>query len=94
MNVINPSNTLHAINIIPRVYISTGVIWLRNELRDKETTININPLINGSYLTLAFNLSVKEGESYEFEFRKIDGAIMYRGKIYCTSQTDLQNYSL
>jgi hypothetical protein len=74
--------------------VSSGSLWLRNELRDKETTIIVNPIINGNYLTIIFNLTVKEGESYEYEFRKLDGTVMYRGKIYCTSQADLQNYSL
>lgn len=94
MNIINPTIPLQPILIIPREYILNGVLWMRNELRDKETTNNVTCTKNNGYLQIPISGVFKEGESYEFEYRKLDGTVLYRGKIYSTSQIDLQNYHL
>lgn len=94
MNVLNPNFTTQFINIIPREYDLSGVLWLRNELRDKETISNVTCIVSNGYLQIPIIGTFKEGESYELEYRKTDDTVLYRGKLYCTSQTDLQNYHL
>lgn len=68
---------------------------LRNELKDTIETFEIPALEDGNYMILEFEKIFVEGESSDIEiFDIIDDELLYRGKSYATTQTDLENFKL
>lgn len=86
MKVLNPNDTTHEIELIPRYY-PLGALKLEfyNETTQEATNLTNIYVINDGIMTISFDLTVSEGEKHQF--RLIDGYnIVYRGKIRVTSQ--------
>ena len=84
MKIFNPTDTTHTLQIIPREYVSTATMILRNELRQTETTHNLTCTNVDGYLTATFTKVMTEGQSFEFEVYDSINALLYRGKAYAT----------
>lgn len=86
MNVINPNDTTHIIDVIPRFLpIGAVVFTLKNKIKDTETDITNTYMYANGYLTMSFDLDVLEDTTYVFKLVS-DGRVIYRGSIFCTSQ--------
>ena len=87
MIVINPNNTSHTINFVPRFYPTLAVTFeLYNEGTKGVVTLdNIYVVANG-IMSMTFDLVCKENEKYQIKLTT-DGEILFRGKITATSQT-------
>ena len=76
---------------------NSGVIqlFLRDELKNITTEIDITGIFYQNFqLFIDFSdFSTIEGQSFEAEVKE-DGLLIYRGKIYVTAQTDLENYEM
>lgn len=95
MVVFNPQDEIHSLRCIPRRQVEIVVLKLRNELKDTIETFEIPALEVGNYMILEFEKQFVEGESSEIEiFDLISNDLLYRGKSYATTQTDLENYKL
>ena len=95
MVVFNPTDEIHSLRCIPRNHSEIVLLKLRNELKDTTETFEIEPIIYNSYMVLEFVKTFVEGESSEIEiFDIFTNELLYRGKSYATSQTDLENYKL
>jgi len=81
---------------IPSGY-NSGVIqlFLRDELKNITTEIDITGVFYQNFqLFIDFSdFTTIEGQSFEAEVKE-DGVLIYRGKVYVTAQTDLENYEL
>ena len=69
------------------------LVYLTNE--QTNTTATINPKITEAdgYMYLESVYSVSEGTFYNIRV-EYDSQIIYRGKVYCTSQTNYQKYTV
>lgn len=95
MVVFNPNDEIHSLRCIPRTQKEVVILKLRNELKDTIETFEIDSFISGNYLILEFEKTFVEGESSEIEiFDAITDDLLYRGKSYATTQTDLENFKL
>lgn len=95
MVVFNPDDEIHSLRCIPRKQCEVVVLKLRNELKDTIQTFEIPALEYGNYMVLEFEKVFVEGESSDIEiFDIIDDQLLYRGKSYATTQTDLENFKL
>lgn len=95
MVVFNPNDEIHSLRCIPRAQKEVVILKLRNELKDTIETFEIDSFISGNYLILEFEKTFVEGESSEIEiFDAITDDLLYRGKSYATTQTDLENFKL
>lgn len=95
MVVFNPTFEIHTLRCIPRKNTDIVVLKLRNELKDTTETFEIEAIKDNSYMILIFPKTFVEGESSEIEiFDSVTDELLYRGKSYATSQTDLENYKL
>jgi len=93
MIVINPDDTVHQLVFIPRYDIESVTLILRNkETNETETTTQSTTYANG-YMTISLTKTVLETQSYEMEVRD-DETVLFRDKIFCTDQTDLENYQV
>ena len=84
MKIFNPTDTTHTLQIIPREYVSTATMVLRNELRQTETNHNLTCTNVDGYLTATFTKVMTEGQSFELEVYDSINALLYRGKAYAT----------
>ena len=91
MNVVNPNNTSHELQIIPRFYPTDELVFnLSNEATQIETNLDIIYLIENGILTFTFDFDFINGQ--KFQFKILEGTqIVYRGKIIATTQ-ETQNY--
>jgi hypothetical protein len=95
MVVFNPTDEIHSLRCIPRNHSEIVLLKLRNELKNTTETFEIETIQYNSYMILEFVKTFVEGESSEIEiFDSINDELLYRGKSYATSQTDLENYKL
>jgi hypothetical protein len=96
MKILNPNDVNHTIKLIPRFY-PNGIckFQLKNEYDKEFTNIDINPINDNGILI--FNFITKPFENNSFYQIKItnNSEIMYRGKLFVTTQSDdLQNFKL
>ena len=68
---------------------------MRDELKNVTTEIDITGVFYQNFqLFIDFSdFTTIEGQSFEAEVKE-DGVLIYRGKVYVTAQTDLENYEL
>jgi hypothetical protein len=85
MKIFDPTDATHTLQIIPRDYVSTATMVLRNELRQTETTHNLTCTNTNGYLTADFTHTFSEGGNYEFEVYDTNDNLLYRGKAYATT---------
>jgi hypothetical protein len=96
MKVLLPIATEQIIQIIPR-FESTNISF---SIRDEETDITSTSAIVTTYsngymsIPFTFDFTNSEGKSYEITVETAGGDLIYRGKIFITVQTDLQNYKM
>lgn len=96
MIVLNSDNTSHSFKIIPRVYDLFNVTM---ELYNEETSITSTEilsktLVNG-YLECSFTKEVQKNSNYRVKiYNNSNDVVYYRGKMFFTNQTDLQNYRI
>ena len=84
MKIFNPTDTTHTLQIIPREYVGTATMVLRNELRQTETNHVLTCTNVDGYLTATFTKVMTEGQSFELEVYDSINALLYRGKAYAT----------
>lgn len=85
MKIFDPTDTIHILKIIPRDYVTTATMVLRNELRQTETTHALSCTNVGGYLTAEFTQTMTEGQNFEFEVYDTNDNLLYRGKAYATA---------
>lgn len=85
MKIFDPTDTVHTLKIIPREYVTTATMVLRNELRQTETTHTLTCTNVGGYLTATFTQVMTEGQNFEFEVYDTNDNLLYRGKAYATA---------
>lgn len=68
-------------------------IYLTNE--STNTTATISPTVTelDGYMSLAYTYDVDEATFYVMKVQ-LGSVVIYRGRVYCTSQTDLKQYTV
>jgi hypothetical protein len=93
MKVVNPEDTDHIIDLIPRYYPSDNItLSLFNEATKVTENIDNTYTITDGVLFLSFEYTFTENEKFQIKLSE-DTEIVYRGKLIATSQTP-QDYKL
>lgn len=91
MKVLSPTTESQTLRIIPREYTSVGLFTVTIEEDGTgiiETITNVAMLDSGNYMSFSCNFTIlSEGNMYSLEVKK-DDELLYRDKVYCTSQSD------
>lgn len=91
MKVLQPVETEQTLLIVPRQYVEASDLQLvltKDGTRESETLTDITSTIDGNYLSIAVTSAIlTEGSTYFFELTQGD-TLLYRDKVYCTTQTD------
>jgi len=92
MKVVNPEDTDHIIDLIPRYYPTDAITFsLFNEATQVTENIDNTYTITDGVLFLSFEYTFTENQ--KFQIKLDDTEIVYRGKIIATSQNP-QDYKL
>jgi hypothetical protein len=85
MIVVNPENTDHSFNIIPRYYPSGGFTFqLYNEVTKLTETIDHTFTVTDGIMNINFEMDFTENQKFQI---KLEGSeIIFRGKMIATSQ--------
>lgn len=94
MTILRPSLENQTITIIPRYEVAIGTLTLLNEETQVLNTFEVEPTFSFGYLTMTFELTVLETESFNLELKDDDNNVVFRGKAFATDTTDLENYKL
>jgi len=86
-----PTTDQQTIKIIPRVYSTDVTIILRDDSSNTEATLTPVSVVNKNYIELTTIFDLKEGRFYDLKvINNSSSAIIYRDKIFCTSQSTSQ----
>ena len=92
MKILTTSDTQQNIAIIPREFLSSYKLIVKDEAANEEVfNGEVTASANDNYRTLqvTFDPVLKEGRFYTMEVRNrlVDTLIYYKDKIFCTDQT-------
>lgn len=96
VDLTNTANTnTFTINITPRFYVDEVNLRIKNEMTELVTNQVCTATTLNGIMYIDFELfNVKDGNSYEFEVSDTSDVLMWRGNVYATTQTDLQDFKL
>ena len=89
MKIIDPGDSSHIIQIIPRTLNVDNVhtFTLRDEDLRTDTDISNTKAINGGYIDYTITLTTTEGKSYSVKITDdTTTLVVWRGKIFSTAQ--------
>jgi len=93
MKVLTTSSSAQTLDVVPRTYISSYTMKLRDTSKNKEVfSSSVTGITNGNFKRISATISpiLKEGRYYDLTL--LNGAtVVYRDKIFCTDQTINQN---
>lgn len=94
MNTVNPNVVEHTLKVACRAYTGDLTMSIRDDYTKDALNVSVTVTKSNSYRSLAFNYHFEEGKWYALTLRDSNLIPVYRGKIYATSQTDLDKYSV
>ena len=87
MKILSTSSNAQTIKIIPREYVTTATMTLRDDQTNTVSTFSdITLTQNGDYSIISESFTLKEGYYYDLEITSA-GATIYKDKVFCTDQT-------
>jgi predicted small secreted protein len=82
-----------SLKIVPRLDTDNPTLTLTDKTKRKDVSVSVAKTDEGDYMVLTGAFSLTEGSQYTFRVKSGSKEI-YRGLIFCTNQTDLDNYSI
>jgi hypothetical protein len=93
MNIVTPSAGSKTITIIPRKYPASVTAKLTNENTNTTEVKTITPVNSNGFMSLVSTWTLTNDNFYLLEV--FDGTLLiYRGRVFCTNQTNLPKYSV
>ncbi len=94
MKVLSPDNTEHEIVFIPRYYFEGVVVLeLYNEETSQTLTYELTPITIDGYVYINFEQEFINNSNFQIKILKEED-VVYRGKLFITDQTDLEQYEI
>lgn len=88
MNILTTSTGSQELKVIPRYYQTSIEMQITGENSRITETINVSAINTGGYMLINHEFNLDEGLYYGLElFNSLD-QLIYRGRIFCTDQTD------
>ena len=89
MKILTTSSSAQTIKVIPREYITSGTLSLRNYTTNVDKYYSISPstVDDDLVFTVTFSPVLQEGLYYDFTLKNSSSKIIYKDKIFCTDQT-------
>lgn len=98
MKVATTSTGEQTFKVVPREYVTSATLDIRDESTNTSTSYSITATTDGDFLNVPATLSLIEGRYYQMTLKKTDGTIIYKDKMFCTDQstdqTQNESYSV
>lgn len=92
MKVLKSTDTNHTLRVIPRFNPTISLtLELKNEATKATEILNLLYIFENGILTINFDYNFVNKSSFQFKIIQ-DNEIIYRGKLFITNQTNLQDY--
>jgi len=86
MMILSTTTDAQTIKVIPRNYVTSATMKLRDDTANTEVSYSVSASTNKNYLQISQALTLKEGRYYDLKI--LDGSnVIYKDKIFCTNQT-------
>lgn len=86
MMILSTTTDAQTIKVIPREYVASATLKLRDDSSNVEVSYSVSPTTNRNYLEISQAFALKEGRYYDLSL--LDGTnIIYKDKVFCTAQT-------
>jgi len=86
MKVLTTSTDAQTIKVIPREYVGTVTLKLRDDSTNEVTTAVVSAITDKNYLSVSYAFNLKEGRYYDLTL--LNGSnVIYLDRIFCTNQT-------
>ena len=86
MKVLTTSTDAQTLKIIPRTYVSSVTLKIRDDSTNEVTTAVVSATTDKNYLTLSYAFNLKEGRFYDLTI--LNGSnVIYLDRVFCTDQT-------
>jgi len=87
MKILTTSTEAQTIKVIPREYVTTATMTLRDDQTNTVTTFSdITLTEEGDYNLITETFALKEGYYYDLKLTS-EGATIYKDKVFCTDQS-------
>lgn len=87
MKILTTSTEAQTIKVIPREYVTTATMTLRDDQTNTVTTFSdITLTEEGDYNVISETFALKEGYYYDLKITS-EGATIYKDKVFCTDQS-------
>lgn len=86
------TTTDSAITLVPRAFETSVSVVITDEETNTSTTESLTATRDVNYLVIDPAYTFVEGRYYTIKVTGTDE--LYRGKVYCTNQTDLEKFSI
>jgi len=85
----------YSITITPREYPTDVKLILWNELLEQTNIQQCTVINSNGYMEIPFILSdIEDGTSFEVTVTDLSDKLLWRGKLYCTNQTNMQEFKM
>lgn len=84
----------YTLKIAPRFFTDSVILTLWNEMTETSIVYNCTATTQNGYMLINYNHTFLEGQSYEANVTDLSNKLIWRGKLYATSQTDIENFTL
>lgn len=68
------------------------VLW--NEIKETESILELQVEEENGLMVINFNFDFQDADSFEAKITDLENKLIWRGKLFATTQTDLENYIL
>lgn len=93
MHILQVSDSVQSIVVIPRYYPNSVTIELTDESKNTTSSPSVDVTSSKGYMTISGVFTLVESRFYTINVFD-DTELIYRGKIFCTEQTIFDKYSV
>ena len=93
MKILTTSAGAQTVKIIPREYVSTATMEIKDDQTNTNKIYNISPTTVNDDLSIAvtFDPVLVEGHYYNMTIKNSSNKVIFKDKVFCTNQTLNQN---
>lgn len=93
MKILTTSAGAQTVKIIPREYVSTATMEIKDDQTNTNTIYNISPTTVNDDLSIGvtFDPVLVEGHYYNMTIKNSSNKVIFKDKVFCTNQTLNQN---
>ena len=89
MKILTTSSSAQTIKVIPREYVTSGPLTIRDDTSNTSKNYSVTPstVDDDLVFSVTFSPVLAEGLYYDMTLKNSSSKIIYKDKIFCTDQT-------